>query len=273
VFAQDEIGLTGRLFLTVGSKFERNEFTGFEIQPTIRARYSHQHHSLWGAISRAVRVPTRFDTDLRVRVPNSNAVLLTGSADFESENVMAYEAGYRQQFAERVSIDVAAYVNRYDELRTQEFAPGRPITLANGMNALARGLESMATVQVTPRWQVHASHAYHWKELTFDPGSTDPTKGVSEANDPRHIFKLRSYVNATDRIEIDAFVRHYGARPQPAVDTYTELDARIGYRIRPGWDVSLIGSSLLHDRHEEFRAGTAPETYERSASVRSVWRF
>ena len=196
-----------------------------------------------------------------------------GSEDFESEAVVAYEAGYRRQFHERLSIDLAAYVNRYDDLRSQELAPGQPITLANMMNALARGLETTASLQVLPRWQLHASHAYHWKEFTFDPGSTDPTNGASEANDPRNIFKLRSYVTATNRIEIDAFYRYVGELPQPAVDAYHELDARIGYRVLPGWDLSLIGNSLLHDRHLEFRAGTAPETYERSVALRSVWRF
>ena len=110
---------------------------------------------------------------------------------------------------------------------------------------------------------MHASHAYHWKELTFDPGSTDPTTAPPRRNDPRNIFKLRSYITATNRIEIDAFFRYVGALPQPAVDAYHELDARLGYRILPGWDLSLIGNSLLHDRHLEFRAGTAPETYER----------
>ena len=55
------------VFLTIGSKFERNEFTGFEIQPTVRGRWSGAHQSAWGAVSRAVRVPTRFDTDLRIR--------------------------------------------------------------------------------------------------------------------------------------------------------------------------------------------------------------
>jgi iron complex outermembrane receptor protein len=273
VFAQDEITIARGVFLTIGSKFERNEFTGFEIQPTVRARWSAAHQSVWGAISRSVRVPTRFDTDLRIRIPNTPNLLLTGSEDFQSEAVVAYEAGYRRLFDERLSIDIAAYVNRYDELRSQEFAPGRPITLANMMNALARGLETTASFQVLPRWQLHASHAYHWKEFTFDPGSTDPTGGTAEANDPRNIFKLRSYVTATSRIEIDAFYRYVGALPQPAVDAYHELDARFGYRVLPGWDVSLIGNSLLHDQHLEFRGGTAPETYQRSVAVRSVWRF
>ena len=273
IFAQDEVRIGRGVFVTVGSKFERNEFTGFEIQPTIRARWSGARRSYWAAVSRAIRVPTRFDTDLRFRLPNSTSLLLTGSPDFESEDVLAYEAGYRRQIHERVSIDIAAYINRYDDLRTQEIRPGQPILLANMMNGLTRGVETTAIAQVLPRWQVHASHAYNWKELTFDTGSTDITRGAAEGNDPRHIFKVRSYITATSRIEIDAFYRRHTALPQPPVDAYQELDARIGYRVRPGWDLSLIGTNLLHDRHLEFRAGTAPETYERSVSLRSVWRF
>jgi iron complex outermembrane receptor protein len=274
LFAQDEINLARGVFVTVGSKFERNEFTGFEIQPTLRARWSGARRSVWGAVSRAVRVPTRFDTDLRFRLPGSTtALLLTGSADFESEQVVAYEAGYRRQIRDRVSLDLATFVNRYDDLRTQEFTPGRPITLANMMNGLTRGVETTVTAQIVRAWQVHVSHAYLWKELTFDPGSTDLTRGTSEGNDPRNIFKVRSYINATNRIEVDAFFRYVGALPQPAVDDYSELDARVGYRLRSGWDLSLVGTNLLHERHVEFRAGTAPETYERSVALRSVWRF
>jgi iron complex outermembrane receptor protein len=273
IFAQDEIRIARGVFVTVGSKFERNAFTGFEIQPTIRARWSGPRRSYWAAVSRAMRVPSRFDTDLRFRLPNSSALLLTGSADFESEDVIAYEAGYRRQIHERVSLDIATYVNRYDDLRTQEIRPGQPITLANMMNALSRGVETTATAQLLSNWQVHASHAYNWKELTFDPGSTDITRGAAEGNDPRHIFKLRSYINATNRIEIDAFFRYVGSLPQPPVDAYRELDVRVGYRARPGWELSLIGTNLLHERHLEFRAGTAPETYERAVTLRSAWRF
>jgi iron complex outermembrane receptor protein len=216
-------------------------------------------------------VPTRFDTDLRIRIPNTSTIFLTGSTDFRPENVIAYEAGFRRQFEDRASIDIAAYVNRYDDLRTQEI--GAPVTLGNGMNALSRGVESSASIQLLHWWQAHVSHTYLWKELTFDPDSRDPTHGVSEANDPKHIFKLRSNMNPVGALEIDGFFRYYGARPAPPVGDYGELDARVGYRIRPWWDVSVIGSNLLHERHVEFIAGTAPETYERSVRVRSIWRF
>ena len=273
VFAQDEVRLSNQVFITVGSKFERNEFTGLEIQPTLAARWSAPAQSVWAAVSRAMRVPTRFDTDLRIRAPGGSILLLTGSESFESEDAVAYEAGYRRQFHDRLSIDIAGYVNQYDDLRSQELAGAPPIRLANMMNAVSRGVESSAAVQLTNRWQLHAAHAYHWKSITFDPGSTDRTGGAAEANDPRHIFKLRSYLIATTRLEVDAFLRAYGARPQPAVDAYAELDMRVGYRLRPGLDLSLIGSNLLHERHIEFRAGTAPETYERAATLRATWRF
>lgn len=274
VFGQDEIGLGRGFFVTLGSKFERNEFTGFEVQPTIRARWSAPRRSAWAAVSRAVRGPTRFDTDLRIRVPTTGAVLLTGSEAFASENVLAYEAGYRKLYSERISVDIAAYVNRYDDLRSQELPAraGEPIVLANRMNALARGVELMTGLQIAPWWQTHLAYAYHWKELTFDPGSRDVTRGAAEANDPKHLFKVRSYMNGGP-FEFDLALRAIGSLPQPAVEAYQELDGRLGWRVRAGWDVSVIGSNLLSPRHLEFRAGTAPELYERAVSLRSTWRF
>jgi len=160
VFAQDEIALNPRLFVTAGAKLERNEFTGFELQPTLRARWTQARTTIWGALSKAVRAPTRIDTDLRIRAPGGDRLQLTGSSDFKSETVIAYEAGYRRQFHDRFSMDIAGYVNRYDDLRSQEVRPGEPVTLMNMLNAWTRGVESTAVAQVTPWWQVHASHAY-----------------------------------------------------------------------------------------------------------------
>ena len=64
-FAQDEIALRrDSLRLTVGTKFERNAFSGTEIQPTVRLLWAPaQRHSAWTAVSRAVRVPSRSERD------------------------------------------------------------------------------------------------------------------------------------------------------------------------------------------------------------------
>jgi iron complex outermembrane receptor protein len=57
------------------------------------------------------------------------------------------------------------------------------------------------------------------------------------------------------------------------VDEYAELNARFGWRVRPDWELSVIGQNLLHDDHEEFAAGTPREHFERSVYLRSIWRF
>jgi iron complex outermembrane receptor protein len=219
-------------------------------------------------------VPTRFDTDLRVRVPNTDTIALTGSEDFRSETVIAYEAGFRTRVGSRFSIDVAAYNNRYDELRSQETpSPPIPIVLMNMMNATTRGVELGSKVQVLPWWQIAAGYRHLWKQFTFDAGSTDRTGGAAEANDPRHLVKFRSYLNAGARVEFDAFFRYVSSLPNPPVDAYSELDARLGYHVRPGWDLSVIGTNLLSPSHLEFRSGTPPQVYERAVTLRSTWRF
>ncbi|PYR90743.1 MAG: hypothetical protein DMG19_05485, partial [Acidobacteria bacterium] len=48
-FIQDEISLSqNRLKLEIGSKFERNDFTGFEMQPSIRTSWAiHPDEFIW----------------------------------------------------------------------------------------------------------------------------------------------------------------------------------------------------------------------------------
>jgi iron complex outermembrane receptor protein len=272
VFAQDEIALPRQLALIVGSKFERNIFTGVEAQPNIRFRWRPStRRTVWGAVSRAVRLPSRFDTDLRITEP----FLLTGRTDFNSEQVIAYEAGYRAELSPRASIDVATFSNVYDRLRSQEFpsAPGQPIVLSNMLNARAWGADVSATMLVLPQWRVHTSYSYLHMTAALDPGSRDPTRGVQEFNDPSHMFKLRSSVDLSRGIEVDGVFRAVGRLPHPVVSAYAELDARIGWRVSPSFEISLIGQNLLHARHAEFRPFSPNrEEFQRGAYVRILWR-
>ncbi|MBW1932478.1 MAG: TonB-dependent receptor, partial [Deltaproteobacteria bacterium] len=67
-FLQDEIMLLkDRLWLTLGSKLEYNDYTGFEIQPNARLLWApHPKHKIWAAVSRAVRTPSRAEHDIRL---------------------------------------------------------------------------------------------------------------------------------------------------------------------------------------------------------------
>jgi iron complex outermembrane receptor protein len=277
VFAQDEMALKANtLFLVVGSKVEHNDFTGFEIQPNVRVRWTPSTaQTIWGSVSRAVRMPTRFDTDLRIRLPNTERLLLTGSEDFASETVVAYEAGYRARPAAWASIESAVFANSYGDLRSQE-PPQRatdPLVLSNGLNARTSGVEIAGTFSVRAWWQAHTAYSYLWEQFSRDAESRDLSGGASEANDPAHLFSVRSSFDLPGNVEADAFFRFASTLPQPRVARYAEMNMRLGWRARPNWELSLVAQNLLHPRHEEFAAGTPRELFERGAFVRSLWRF
>ncbi len=224
-FVQDEVSVVpNRVFLTVGSKFEDNDFTGFEFQPTARVRWSpNSRQTVWAAVSRAVRMPTRFDTDLRF-TGGSPVVELEGTPDFTSERVIATEAGYRARVAKVLSLDVAAFTNAYDHLRTEEpsAAPGGiPIMLENNMNATTRGVELGVDYQALPRLQLHGAYTRLFERFTLDPGNHDVSDGTAEHNDPENQFSLRSYLDLPRTGELDAVFRIVGALPAPATSPDT----------------------------------------------------
>jgi iron complex outermembrane receptor protein len=135
-FLQDTIDLAEDcLKLTVGSKFEYNDYTGFEAQPSARLAFTpDERNTTWFAVSRAVRTPSRAEHNLfipQVAFPNPldpmgppQSVYLVGDNDFDSEELIAYEIGHRLQYSDRMSIDLAAFIDSYDRLRT--FQSGTP---------------------------------------------------------------------------------------------------------------------------------------------------
>jgi hypothetical protein len=65
-----------------------------------------------------------------------------------------------------------------------------------------------------------------------------------------------------------------GERPEPKVPAYRELDLRLGWAVRGGWEISLVGHNLLHDHHSELLPASAPHyDFRRGVSVRSAWHF
>ena len=108
----------------MGSKFERDDYTGFEWEPTIRLLLTpSKEYSLWGAVSRAVRTPSIGEEGVQIlSLPISTAPptfpLILGNRNLLSEELIAYEAGVRGQPTEKLSWDVAVFLNDYDRLIT-----------------------------------------------------------------------------------------------------------------------------------------------------------
>ena len=275
VFVQDEIALVpNRVAVILGSKFEHNDYTGFEYQPTLRARWTPRgSDTAWGAISRAVRMPTRFDTDLRF-TGTAPIVVLRGDDGFVSELVLSRELGYRHRFGSTVSMDLAAFYNTYDDLRTQEptLPTGIPIVLRNNMTATTSGIEATAEYEPSPKVRLHAGYTLLSEQFRLQPGSLDLTRGTSEHDDPKHQVWTRAFVDLPRGLETAAVFRFVGALPDPAVPGYAELTLRLGWR-RGATELSIVGDNLLHDHHPEFGNLTPREEYPRSGFVQATWRF
>jgi iron complex outermembrane receptor protein len=215
-----------------------------------------------------VRTPARLDVDVRSVAPDGRVLLVGGGDEFEAESVVAYELGYRVQPVPSLSIDIVAYHNEYDQLRSQE--PGPPIMLANGLRGRTNGLETQLTVRPTGwmRWQ--GSWTLFDKHLELRPGSADLTGGAAEGNDPRHQLGIRTAINLPHQTELEGFLRRVGKLPAPAVPAYTELDMRASWALTEDLEVAFVGRNLLHASHPEFGApGPRRVDIERSLYVRA----
>jgi iron complex outermembrane recepter protein len=276
-FVNDQVLLVpDRITLTLGVRVDRSDFTGAEVQPTVRARWTPTvRQTVWGAVSRAVRTPSRLDRDTQVF---AGGVLLTaGSRDFRSESVVAYEAGYRVRPQPHLVIDVATFHNRHEDVRSREFFPGGSpqIVAGNTLRARSSGLELVANYQPVPMLRTFLSYAYLDLGFSRAAGSRDVAGLAPEANDPRHQFAFRWTADLGPALELDGSTRRIGALPYSPVPAYTEASLRLGWRVAPHWDVSFIGRDLLHDTHLEFASPTAARLVlvERSLSVRLTVAF
>ena len=273
-FVQDEISLVNdRVKLQIGSKFENNDFSGFEVQPSIRASWAvRSEQFVWAAVSRAVRTPTRFDSDIRFGPPGFQFV---GNPNFKSEHVVAIESGYRSRLTRQVSFDVAGYYNIYDNVRSLELQPGTgSILLLNNLNAKTYGGEVTGTYDALEWLRFSTGYSYLGKQLTLDPGHVDFFNGTIEGNDPKHQFLVRGSMDLPRRIEGDTTVRFVDHLPAPFVPSYLELDQRIGWSPTGKIELSLIGRNLLDRQHPEFGAPSpAREEVRRNIYGRIVLRF
>jgi iron complex outermembrane receptor protein len=259
-FVQDEVTLTPTLSLIGGVKVEHNDYTGVEWQPSVRARWMPtSRNTIWGAVSRAVRMPTRFDTDIRVY--QGPLLLATGNPDFRSEELVAFEAGYRTMAHPAIAIDLTAFYNRYDDLRSQEVRGGR-IDVDNLLNDGSAGANITATVQPRAWARLTGSYTRLTHDLSLDPGSTDLYQGQFETIDPEHMARVQARFDLPRGFEVDVTTLYVGALPQvvrhiPGTPSYTEAGFRVGWRITPQVEISLIGRDVLHDEHVEFISPTS----------------
>ncbi len=289
VFFQDDITIVeDTLRLILGSRFEHNDYTGFEYCPNVRlALKPHEQHHVWAAASRSVRVLARTDTGFRTNpaafpnIVNPGPPPVFGPPGLVSsfreidnrraEELIALELGYRTQPLDVLSLDAAAFYNLYDNLDETyagapfpEFSPLPPHLVFpqytdNDMEGATYGVETSATWRVLEGWTIQGYYAV----LRMQLDASQPDREASEEAERRSARGkafLRSSWDLPYDFQVDVMGRYVGVlKGGIDVDSYVQADARIAWYPLENLEVALVGQNLMRGHHEEFKDHYMPE--------------
>jgi iron complex outermembrane recepter protein len=289
-FLQDQITLEeDRWYLTGGSKFEHNPYSNFEYQPTVRLLWTPSNrHSIWGAVSRAVVIPNRMETDSWARWPPLTTsplptfVIVNGNPGILSEELLAYELGVRVQATERFSWDLALFYNQYDNILGLSsgkpyFEPPFYIDVPQYIQNVARGetygAELATNYTVNERWRLQCAYTYLRMFLHANPGTY---MLMSPSESPVNELYVQSSWDLGDHWKFDLTGRYVdsttGGSPNLSlfVPSYITMDTRLAWHNAKNLEVAVVGRNLARGYFTEFSAGTlvGPEVYGQV-----TWRY
>ncbi len=305
-FIRDDITLIpDRLLFTIGSRFEHNDFTGMEIQPNARLMWTpNPENSVWIAVSRAVRTPSRAENDSKIDItpflpvatglalsslPFPISATLLGSGQYNSEKLIAYEAGYRHQFSPQASIDIAGFANDYSQLRDVSFGafslstglPLRllqPVFINNQGSALTYGVETSIDLRPVENWRIQTSYSFIHIDFSSNNllKNTNPTTGGSEKANPQHQLSVRSNYDFSERLQLNLWLRYTSEIAFYQIPSYVTMDAKLVYRPAKNTELFVVGQNLFSQHHRELTSDfipLVPAAIPRGVFAGVQWRF
>jgi len=246
-FVQDTITLVpDRFEAIVGSKFEHNEYTGFEIQPSARLAWTpNKRNTVWLAASRPVRTPSRAERDLSLTTAfaGTTALQIQGG-DADSEKVKTYELGYRTRVTDDLTLDLTSFYTDYDDLiARQPTGIGR---FANRNDATSFGGEASATWDVAENWRLRGSYSLLQVDMDGSGLKDD------EESAPTHQFQLHSKLDITSDLHFNSALYYVDEVAAHDIPAYTRLDLGLTWQVNQDLEVAAWGQNLLDPQHPEF---------------------
>ncbi|MFH1279461.1 MAG: TonB-dependent receptor [Candidatus Eisenbacteria bacterium] len=276
-FVHSDIDLVpGKLRFSAGSKYEHHELVGHEFQPNGRILWKvRRDQALWAAVTRAVRTPSQVELHGNIHYatlppgdesggsPYPVMVLFKGDEEMKSEDLLAYEIGYRVRPTGRLSLQAAAFYNVYDHVRT--VSPGsarfkgdpvwyavQPLVAGNLQSGVTYGLELSLEWRLHDRVRLRTDYSNLEADMDLMNSDDVMTVGEAEGSSPRHQASFRVSSDLPGGLAADLHIRYVGELTEPVVDAYTELDAHLAWRPDPTWELSVTGRNLIHDDHLEY---------------------
>lgn len=297
-FLQDEVEvIDSRLWLTIGTKLENNEYTGTEWQPSARILYSPKpNHSAWAAVARAVRTPSMTENGGRVTVasfPTEYGTMrsrIVGSESFDSEKLIAYEAGYRFQSLKNFSFDIAFFYNDYsdiyeiNELRT---STGTDLVFENGGSGSSKGTELVVAWRPNKFFSLEATYSYLDMDFTIgeETEDTNVTFDFIGSASPQNIVSMRSSIALYENWKCNLWLRYIDEittrnsvnllDEQREQEDYILIDINLVWSPTANIEFMLAGQNILEDEQLQYASEyvTPATAIERSFYGKLTYRF
>jgi len=295
-FFEDDIGLVrDRLSLSVGTKLLKTNYTGVQLEPSVRLIWTPTStQSLWAAFTHAVRTPSDAErafylTGFIGLAPGGLPYFARFNAnpDFSSEELNGYEIGYRRLLGPNLYLDIAGFFNHYSDLFSEditgapflETSPPPPHLLlpadfGNGLLGTTRGVEIAPQWKPMPFWRLGASYSFLEMKIERSPNSLDVgTAPIIEGSSPRHQLTAQSGFDITRAFSLDLTYRYVSALQAQTIEAYSTADARFAWHPKPYIELSVVGSNLLQPYHFEYASDPGPNVgIKRSVYGQITWR-
>ena len=272
-FVQDQISLLpDRLAVVLGTKIEDNNYSGVGVEPSASFLWNPTaNQTVWGSVSRALRIPGRLDRDVTILGVVSKAppiiLEIRGNPNFKPEVLISWQAGYRRLLTPKFYFDIALFHNQYDDLATYGNPPLVPsfptqpyryelltATYANGAKGITDGLE------LAPDWKPS-----HWLDLrgTYSHlhmdlhgkagfGNVAYISPNYQGSSPNDMATVQGFLTLPHGIEIDPDYRYMSALPTMKISRYQTADAHLAWKITKHIQLTADGRNLLQPSHVEF---------------------
>jgi iron complex outermembrane receptor protein len=189
--------------------------------------------------------------------------VVLGDNDVESEDLLAFEIGYRVEPLDGLTFDLAAYYNHYRDLMTAEPTAEQGIPgeiwsrISNRMDGETYGFELAAHWRPTDWWHLRAGYTFLKVEFDLDGSSGDILSEAEENDSPKHQVQLLSYMDLPYDLQLDAAFYYVDRVKGRDVPSYTRFDFRLGWEPRDDLELFVALQNAFDGKHAEWNTDSA----------------